>query len=310
MNRLLSIIIPCLDDKDIANTVASIHDTAPEAEIVIVNDASTIGIDLEYLRGWPNVVVVENRNRCGSGPSRHIGALYASGEWLMHTDAHMRFWSGWYDEFKNSLPLVGHLQTVFCATMLALETDGSEHGRYFGATLNLLGPDPGTGQPQVFEANWLKDKPEHGDEIPCVMGACYFVQRDWYLYLSPHRFLRSWGKEEEMLSVKTWLAGGKVRYLKTVEVGHVFRGKKDKVPYEIPPAHYLYNKLFCIWTLLPKDLRIKLIEEMAKVEPKVHLERAKALIGQDFHIIKTEMVTMPTEMAFADYCAKFGIKLP
>lgn len=326
---LLSVVIPCLDDPSILDTVASIRETAPlDVQIVVVNDSSTINLGWHILKHSPNVVVVENRNRIGSGPSRHLGALYAAGEWLLHTDSHMRFTPGWLQQALEAITHTEHDEratgqsigsTVFCATMIALEADGSEHGRYAGATLNVLGQDPGMvgdhypgakGGQQVFEANWLTNKPEHGAEIPCVMGACYFVQRDWYLALSPHRFLRSWGKEEEMLSVKTWLAGGKVRYLATVEIGHIFRGAKERVPYEIPQSHLLYNKLFCLWTLLPKELRTRLIEELGRTEPTVHLERAKALIAQDVHIVTTEMATMPRAMMFEDYCRKFAIPLP
>lgn len=309
---LLSVVIPTLDDNDIAQTVMSIHATAGnQVEIIVVNDGGFV----------PNVAgckIVHNRQRCGSGPSRHIGAIYATGEWLLHTDSHMRFEKGWYEAFCAAVHRPGVInmddwrgdgKTVFCGTMIALERDLSQHGDYSGAKLNLVGPDPGdASKQQVFEENWSKH--ENGQDVGCLMGAVAFVSRDWYLTLAPHRHLRSWGKEEIMLSLKTWLSGGRIEMLSGVRVGHIFRGKKEKVPYEIPGQNLLYNKLFAMWSLLPFDLVERLLPMLEKTVPRQTWLQASELIRQDWHLIAAERAESRLTMTFAEYCEKFRIPLP
>lgn len=321
---LLSCVIPCLDDPDIASTVRSLRETAPEVEIVVVNDSSG---------NWPTLEgckVVHNRHRCGSGPSRHIGAIYATGEWLLHTDSHMRFEKGWYEAFVDrvkfgankpssywtGVPIFEDAKpnTVLCGTMIALERDLSQHGEYSGATLNLVGPDPGKPEvQQVFQANWKKHA--NGEEIGMLMGACSFVSRDWYLSLSPHRHLRSYGFEEESMSLKTWLSGGRIEMLSGVRVGHIFRGKDDRgreipQPYEVPAASLLYNKLFLMWTMLPFDLVERLLPKVEKTVPRQTYLSACEMIRQDWHLIAAERAESRFTMTFAEYCEKFRIPLP
>lgn len=303
----LSIIIPCLDEPRIFNTVSSIREVfGDEAQIVIVNDA---GIKLDFekgLRPYKNVLLQQNGVRCGSGACRHIGAQLASGDWLLHTDAHMEF----YPECRTLLGFDCPTNSVYCGKMIALDASGKERGEYFGATLNVLGPDPGNPKvTQVFEANWLK-RPAGHDEIPCVMGACYLVARAWYLRLSPHRFFRSWGAEEEALSVGTWLLGGFVFALPDLKVGHYFRDDDCAPPYEIPPHHVLYNRLFTMMTMLPDDVASRLIKHI-KVP---HLAKTLDLLAQDYRLVATEKLRLDHEgfwrYLFRPYCERFGLFYP
>lgn len=317
---LLSVVVPCLDDPDILKTVASIRETAgPDPQIIIINDSSTIDCGWNFCRQFANVEIVTNRHRCGSGPSRHIGSIYATGEWLLHTDSHMRFEKGWCEAFRSRVKPAGDEyvtspQTVFCGTMLALERDLSQHGEYSGATLNLAGPDPGKPEvQQVFQANWKKH--QNGEEVAMLMGAVSFVNRDWYLSLSPHRHLRSYGYEEEALSLKTWLSGGRVEMLSGVRVGHIFRGKDARgreipAPYEVPLASLLYNKLFLMRTMLPFDLVERLLPKVEKTVPRQTYLSACEMIRQDWHLIAAERAESRFTMAFAEYCEKFGIQIP
>ncbi len=330
-NPLLSVVIPTLDDPDIANTVRSIRETAPEVEIVVVDDCSTMhGVQFtDWCEQQKGVKLVRNRQRCGSGPSRHIGGLYASGDWLLHTDSHMRFYPGWYEAFRSQLQEnTTHLETmenynknrclasnvVGCGTMIALEPDLRETGEYTGATLNLVGHDPGdASKDQIFQANWKGHK--NGDDVAMLMGACTFVNRDWYLSLSPHRHLRNYGFEEEMLSLKTWLSGGRIKMLSGVRIGHIFRGKDKnrravQPPYEVPLHHLLYNKLFAMWTLLPFDLTERLLPKLEKITPRQTWLQATELIRQDWHLIAAERAESQFKMTFAEYCEKFHIPLP
>src|SRR5438128_3220069 len=105
---ILSILITNLNDSvQLKETISSIRLTAPEAEIVVVDDASTEPFSFSPEGGGPDLFI-RNEARCGVGPSRHIGALHAAGDWLLIVDSHMRFVPGWYDLARASLSESDH----------------------------------------------------------------------------------------------------------------------------------------------------------------------------------------------------------
>lgn len=84
----VSVIIPARNaERYIAEAVESaLHQTAPPAEIVVVDDGSrdrTGEIARSY--GLPVVVISERVN--GSGPARNLAAARSTGEWLAFLDA-------------------------------------------------------------------------------------------------------------------------------------------------------------------------------------------------------------------------------
>ena len=261
-NPPLSVVIASHSDPDLPNTLASIRATAGDSpEIVVVDDCGHQPVVASH-----GARVIRNAHRCGVGPSRTIGVLAATGEMVLICDAHMRFIPGWYDALIDRL--APHPDWLICGVCLGLDAQhmdvNNPVGPYHGATINVLGPDanPKPGYPaktQVFEAVWNKTPPEDNAEICCVMGASYAMYRSWFLKIDALSHLRSWGEDEIMLSVKTWLAGGSVRLHHGVWVGHRFRMKRERVPFNVPREDLLNNKLFAINTLLPPDLAKRLI---------------------------------------------------
>lgn len=123
----LSIIIASLNDQEeTLATIQSIRATAgDEPEIILVDDCSGTSMARDWrFRNHLNLKLVSNSLRCGCGPSRHIGALHATGDWLLITDSHMRFTDGWLDNWvtaSRSIPLDKVFSTVLCATCLGLD---------------------------------------------------------------------------------------------------------------------------------------------------------------------------------------------
>lgn len=248
----LSIIITCLDDHDLWNTINSIENTAGgKAEIIVVDDGSKTvpNHDTPYVR------VLRNSSRCGVGPSRTIGVHYATGDYVMIIDSHMRFKPGWYEEVMRRVE--SRPKTIHCAVCAGLDSKhmdvNNPKGRYYGARFELFGPDPNrAGSYRILEGTWNKEPPADDAELSCLMGACYVMPKQWFLHLDALRYLRSWGCDEQMLSLKCWLAGGDIRLMKPVEVGHVFLQGDERPPYKTPVGHIAYNKLFLRHTLLPE----------------------------------------------------------
>lgn len=60
-------------------------------------------------------------------------------------------------------------------------------------------------------------------DIPCVLGAAYACSKEYWLHLEGLKGLRSYGLDEQLISLKVWLDGGKCRLIKDVTFGHIFR---------------------------------------------------------------------------------------
>ena len=229
----ISIIIPVHNDAaELSKTILGIVQTTnqEDCEIIVVNDASTDGVK-------PSLIskTITNSRRVGVSPSRHIGALQAKGDWLLFMDSHMRFEPGWLDKAIAVLK-AGAASTLYCGTVVYCigETPNivGMPSNYHGAKFHVHGPHPKTLKTQIFDAIWAEKQLDHNPIIQCVMGACYFIHAFEYFRLSPLEHLRTWGCEEEMLSLKTWLSGGEVRLLSDVRVGLVWRTAK-KLPYSL-----------------------------------------------------------------------------
>lgn len=307
----LSIIITCLDDPDLLNTLQSIHDTSGErCEVIIVSDGSQLVLPLTPVT--KSVIVFQNVSRCGVGPSRTIGVHAATGEYVMLIDSHMRFNPGWYDEVIRRVE--GRDKTIHCATCVGLDASNmnmnNPHGKYYGATFEIFGPDPNRGGSyRLLDAVWNKSAPEDDVELPCLMGACYVMPRKWFLHLDALRFLRSWGCDEQMLSLKSWLAGGDLRLMKNVEVGHIFATAGQTPVYKIPTGHVAYNKLFMWGTILPG---VEISElNLISVYGGGELSTARKIIHENAYLLQTEIARNGSifKHNFEWYADRHGIAL-
>jgi glycosyltransferase involved in cell wall biosynthesis len=257
MNPILSILIATRDDPQIEPTVKSIRSTTDNrVEVIVCDDGCSTPLSATN----PNLAatIIRHNVSQGCGPSRHDAAMVARGDWLLVIDPHSRFPKGWLDgALKYCVP--GREATLYCGKCLALDSlhmdPENPPGVYFGATLNICGPDPfKPGEVQVLECNWLKSEPADDEQIPAVMGACYLMGRKFFLGMHALKGLRTWHGDEFELSAKAWLAGGEVRYARDLRVGHRFLLKGEKQTFRCPKGHVHHNKLWLAMTLFPQDL--------------------------------------------------------
>jgi glycosyltransferase involved in cell wall biosynthesis len=240
----LSVVITVLNDQEeLLETIKSIRETSPkrEVEIVVIDDASAKPAEVPG-----DVLLKRNPARVGCGASRHLGAELAMADHLLFIDAHMRFVPGWYG--KALLKIKARPTTLHCATCLGLGYGtmdlGQHKGAYHGARLVF---DDAEGH--VFEGVWAGSKSEDDYEIQCVMGACYFIPKDFFFKIGGLKSNWLWGADEPVLSLKAWLAGGDVRLLKDVQIGHKFR---SEAPYTTDSGAVVYNKLRGMAVTLPE----------------------------------------------------------
>lgn len=316
----LSIIITSINDPEqTLLTIASIRETAGDGpEIIVVDDCSSTSL-IHWIKPQANLKLICNRYQCGCGPSRHIGALAASNDFLLFIDSHMRFTPGWFEIWhKDMMMLPMPFETVACATCLGLDSKHMDVSKpvmqYYGATMNFYGPDRGKpDKMQVFEAIWTPeaDEPENGGELPAVMGACYFVAKAWFLKLGATRFLRSWGCDEQMLSLKSWLAGGECRMLKDVRIGHKFLIPGEHQGFKPPLGHVIWNKLFAVHTLCDFELATRFTEKLYFTHDR-DVEAAQVRFKQDYHVVGQEIAYNADLLKYGVrwYADKFKLALP
>jgi hypothetical protein len=93
-------------------------------------------------------------------------------------------------------------------------------GGYCGAYLTTKTQEPGN-QFWALSAKWLPQGGRAG-VVPAIMGACYGMRKDWYVNIGePLHLLEAWGGDEELLSLCSWMMGGRV-YCLPITVGHMY----------------------------------------------------------------------------------------
>jgi glycosyltransferase involved in cell wall biosynthesis len=275
----LSIIIPVLNDNDELNaTIESIRSTSPSnVEIIVIDDQS----DFPAYVNDKNVKLVRTETRLGVGGTRHLGASMATAPYLLFIDSHMRFDENWYNNAIKRLASTDH-SIVWCGVCLGLEEghmDINFHkGAYHGARLALYEEK----ENQVFEGKWIPEQDGMEYEISCLMGACYFFHKSWFFHIGGTKSLKMWGSDEPLLSVKTYLAGGAIKLMKDVRIGHKFR---NVASYSTPDAYIIYNKLRSMKMLFSEDIYEIL---KSKISNSGNKEEALRMIEADQEEVEIE----------------------
>lgn len=263
--KRITIVMPFLNEgTEPGNTIRSILDTTRpgEVEIIAIDDCSQhLQSDLSM---FPDVRVIRNAYRIGSGACKHMGASMASTPNLLIIDAHMRFRNdNWVDQLIDALDR--EPQTIFCTTCVQLKPENMKleeaTTKYYGANLVLINTDnpDSTIAGQILEPKWAQMQSPEEYEIPCVLGANYAMKTDWFLRIRGMEGLQQWGGEEAFMSLKSWRAGGACKVLRTVEIGHMFR---SHAPYETPIYHMYYNKLLICALIFPQHITDQLLSHL------------------------------------------------
>jgi glycosyltransferase involved in cell wall biosynthesis len=238
---MISVIIAHLNDlSQLHATVESILSTAfGEIEVIIVDDGSKL--EQKPMRhGWlsdDRVRISSYDGQVGVAHARTIGVNAARGEWVLITDAHMIFPDGWdstlsqYQDQKN---------VVWCGVYESCDSSGNTSDIFLGSRLEFI--------KQIGKIIHVLDQfPQKEPEkreltvlTPCIIGAAYFIHLDWWKYIGGLTGLIGWGGDEQMLSLKTYLAGGECRVMNDVSIKHI---QQPKPIGRNPEWKILYNKM-------------------------------------------------------------------
>jgi glycosyltransferase involved in cell wall biosynthesis len=296
----LSVVIPVVNDNEELNlTIKSIRETSPQnVEIIVVDDFSDVPVKIED----STVKLIRREERIGAGNSKHVGVEVAKSKHILIIDSHMRFVLGWFEEAMKLVP--NSPKTLWCTVCLGLNESNMDcskaKGSYYGADLILYEPE----KKRVFQGVWTNRKPGENYEVSCVMGACYFVHKDYFLSIGGTKDHKKWGSLEPLLSLKYWLSGGEVRVMTNAKIGHKFR---EKSPY-LPDIKCIeYNKIRPLKTFLPDDLYNCLLDKIPASKSKTE---ALQMIETDKHEIEKDKQTYRNMFVHDIYwfMNKFGIK--
>lgn len=285
-------------------------------EIIVVDDCSK-----EILPEIEDVKIIRNENNIGVGRSFDVGVEQANGEDIILTACDMRFIpNNWVSKLIKEIN--DNPKSLICTACIGLNKDRPENMdfeirrkvlRCYGATILMFHDKQSNHSPRItdtfrgiIEAKWYplkKDSINKSYEIPCILGACYGVKKEWYQYIDGFWGHRQWGTLEPYISLKSWLFGGNCLVAPHIETAHIF---KKEGSHGITQDNVMFNKLLVATLLLEdSDRFINFLGSNQIVErAKKLFEELKISILNKREEYKSKIV-----VDIKEFCKKFKIDL-
>jgi hypothetical protein len=261
----ISVVISSLNEREnLVATVASVKHDCPDAEIIVVDDGSTVPEPVSAIR---------NPTRIGGPRSRRLGALRASGDVVIFLDAHNALdWETacWFatrypeigpvrPEFKEMLDRPHKLRTLAAA---ALERQAIVYGGCMftcGRAGACLVPEKG-----MLGGRWMKRRPDLPKlelwPTSLMMGAFYAIPRTVLDRFGGWPALPNFHGAQE-LAVALLAAAHQVPILfhDGVALWHLFRGSKTgvSVPFGTTMENGTWLGYAAAWRLVLDDAHWK-----------------------------------------------------
>lgn len=249
---MVSIVIPCKNDQEVLNaTIDSILKTVNiKYEIIVVDDGSKEKIKSPYAK------VIRHKQNIGVGAAIDTGVKQAKYNNIVISGSDMfYFQQNWA---KSGVELLNNDRKVIWSTCcIGKHQDGTESKRY-GCDMIIKSKKSDLPKDNRYPENWkmlFRSKWYSDGEInenmhvPSILGACYFIDKSWYLHLKGFALHRYWGTLDSQLAIKSWLAGGACRCATRIQVGHKFGRPSTNSK---PKDWFIYNKIVVAKTLFPE----------------------------------------------------------
>lgn len=235
-----------------------------------INDVEVLIVDNGYEGVLPKGkgIRVIKCDEAGTGQARHAGVMAARANVVVTVDAHVKLCTMWDDYVLEHFDRRNWNKTIACGFVGGIDADFivCQDPCYKGATIHMF-DDTRNGETRPFVAKW-DDRNQHGRKIGAVMGAFYAFKKSWYKRIGePWSVLHSWGCDEELISVASWLNGGDCRLMdKHVVSWHLF-SRPEVVDYMDEERAMIALNRFVLFSLFPfSDLaRDKLRAEFAEM---------------------------------------------
>lgn len=258
MKQITLIFTALNEGREVVNTLKSLYETAnPDLfDVIVINDGT---FKSDYSIGWVNIpkkykhTLINHEFRQGIHASRSEGASLAQTKYIAFFNSRMRFEAGWLDKVLWELDS-DNGKTIFCTTSKVLNEKGEHikepnNGYLYGAEILLHedAPKDHIHNHRILYPKWIYEKKQGTYEIPCVLGAMYFMTKKWFNYIGGLEGLSSYGSDEEFLSLKTWCFGGKCKIISDIAIGNIYRKVKTYVD---NLEDFLFNRIYMALVLL------------------------------------------------------------
>lgn len=263
--KKLTLIIPFLNEGDeVRKTVGSMLPTAGvDLDLILINDASTDGYDYRSMARNCKAFYIEHMQRKGVAASRDEAIGFCRTPYFLLLDAHMRsYTTGWGHVLLEVLEQYQH--AIFCCQTLPLNSNG----------MLTTGKPSGYGAYIDFDDLSVKwNAVDTGPDdtllpVGCVLGASYATSTRYWKYLKGLTGLRSYGYDEQLISLKCWQAGGTCYLIKEIAFGHIFR-TLDQIAYSIPKIDFLFNRFYLAALFFDEDYKQALFNRLRYPDPVV-----------------------------------------
>ncbi|MGD0009753.1 MAG: glycosyltransferase [Terriglobia bacterium] len=298
MVHKLSFIIPTRNEslEVLRSTIEGLLESsaACSREIIIVDDGSAVPVALVR----PELQVVRHEVPVGVLQSRRRGASIATGSVLVWLDAHMSFAPDWLEH------MMAHVDSgaLLCAAWWDYELTKPQ---CWGADfLWRAERDYAKGHCPGLDFRHRTQFPGEGAvDVPMVMGACYLMLRESYERIGGFSPLfRIWGKDEQDISARAWLAGLGVKCVTGARVGHLSR---SQFPYPVRWEEIEYNQLAMVRTVFEQETAMALEELLRPVPQQVQ----EWLDETDFSEWRS-LVQSARKISDAEFFSRFLPELP
>lgn len=259
----MTVIIPFKNEGiEIEKTVASVRATS-KCNIILINDFSNDGYNYKEIAERFGCDYIESNYPLGVASSRDLGVSKIQTPYFVLLDGHMRFYdSNWETRVikhlkENPKSIITSNSSVFTREFGYLDNeeglDLNKRSNSSAAVVNLK--EPGW----EFSGKWTQttdilNLPDNLSMCSCVMGAFYSSSKDWWDNIGGLKGLVGWGYDEPLMSIKTYLAGGKCFILRDFYVGHLYR---KNPPYMSYNAGIDSNQIFLINLFSPNPEKLE-----------------------------------------------------
>jgi hypothetical protein len=274
-------------------------------EIIVVDDHSKHSLNI------PDVKVIRHEYNKGVGQSFDTGVENAIYENIFLMACDMRFIdNGWADILLQEI--IDYPKAITCTACIGLNRGNMDISirrnisRVAGATILIFhdqksNPKKKANFRGLVEAKWLPYKQGDSYEVPCILGACYGVNKEWYQYIDGFWGHMLWSNLEPYISMKSYLFGGSCRVATAAETGHIF--KLDGIHGTSQEA-MLYNKMLI--SMLLFDDHSRLISFLGNDR---HVKRAKEMVQANILPIAKKKLEYQSKICFTmdQFVEKFNL---
>ncbi len=278
--KKLTLIIPFLNEGDeVKKTIDSVLPMAgTDVDLILIDDASTDGYDYRSLARSSNTLFIQHAQRKGVAASRDEAISLSRTPYFLLLDAHMRSYTpGWANVLLGLLE--AYEQAIFCCQTFPLDHTGqltSKNSCGYGAYIDF----------DDLSVKWnAVDTVPQNTLLPvgCLLGASYATSTRYWKYLKGLAGLRSYGYDEQLISLKCWQEGGSCYLIKEIAFGHIFR-TLGQINYPMPKIDFIFNRFYLASLFLDETYQQGLFRKLPYPHPAVIEMINKELRREKKHI--------------------------